>query len=152
MRRPDALTGERARRWSGDGSELYFLDMRLAMSNIALMAVPMRADGHAGLSPGAPVKLFQFASFTTVPENNNWVYAPRPDGQRFLVAVQAESGAPTIHLITNWLKADLGLDPTKSSAPSARAGWARCFCADPWSNRGVEGEGGPTASWTTTPP
>ena len=34
--------------------------------------------------------------------------APSPDGQRFLVAVQADTGAPTIHLITNWLKAARG--------------------------------------------
>ena len=45
------------------------------------------------------------ASVTTAPESNGWLYAPSLDGQRFLVAVQAETGPPTIHLITNRLKA-----------------------------------------------
>ena len=37
--------------------------------------------------------------------NNVWQYAPSPDGQRFLVAVPAETAPPAIHVITNWLKA-----------------------------------------------
>ena len=65
----------------------------------------MKADGRGGMSAGVPVELFQFASVTTDPRANSWLYAPRPDGQRFPVAVQAETAAPEIHVITNWLKA-----------------------------------------------
>jgi len=33
---------------------------------------------------------------------------PPRDGQRFLVSVRADSGAPTIHVITNWQRAARG--------------------------------------------
>ena len=76
-------------RWKKDGSELYFLDLREQQYNgPALMAVPMKADGRGGISAGVPVKLFQFKSLVTLQQNNSWRYAPSPDGQRFLVAVQ----------------------------------------------------------------
>ena len=94
-------------RWKKDGSELYFLNVRNQGFDLALMAAPMKAAGE-GISAGTPVKLFEFESLITVPQNNSWIYAPAPDGQRFLVSVRAESGAPTIHLITNWLKAARG--------------------------------------------
>ena len=49
--------------------------------------------------------LFRFSAFSSSPQNNVWQYAPSPDGLRFLVAVPAETAAPAIHVITNWLKA-----------------------------------------------
>jgi hypothetical protein len=70
--------------------------------------MPIKADGQSGISAGAPVKLFQFESLITIPQGNSWLYAPSPDRQRFLVSVRAETGAPTIHVITNWLKAARG--------------------------------------------
>ena len=58
---------------------------------------------------GTPLKLFEFESLITMPQGNSWLYAPSPDGQRFLVSMRAESGAPTIQVITNWLKAARGV-------------------------------------------
>ncbi len=96
-------------RWKKDGSELYFLEVKDA-SNLTLMAVPMKAGSRGGISAGVPAPLFQFKSLLNVPQANSWLYAPSPDGQRFLVAVQAESAAPEIHVITNWLKAAKGAE------------------------------------------
>lgn len=53
--------------------------------------------------------LFEFESLVADPQGNLWLCAPGPDGQRFLVAVRAETGAPTIHVVTNWLKAARGV-------------------------------------------
>ncbi len=74
-------------------------------ANIPLMAVPMHADSRGGISAGVPVALFRFSANLFGPQNNVWQYAPSPDGQRFLVAVDAETAAPAIHVVTNWLKA-----------------------------------------------
>jgi Tol biopolymer transport system component len=95
-------------RWKKDGSELYFLTVSGQGSRPTLIAVPMRAGAQNGINAGTPVKLFEFESLITVMQGNSWLYAPSPDGQRFLVSVQAEAGAPTIHVITNWLKAARG--------------------------------------------
>ena len=73
--------------------------------NSTLMAVPMHADSRGGISAGVPVALFRFTARDISPQNNLWQYAPSPDGQRFLVSVAAETAAPAIHVITNWLKA-----------------------------------------------
>ena len=92
-------------RWKHDGSELYFRDGRLGVTNTPLMAVPMHADSRGGISAGVPVALFQYAAGSIVPQNNVWQYAPSPDGQRFLMVVPIETAALAIHVITNWLKA-----------------------------------------------
>ena len=73
--------------------------------NSTLMAVPMKADSRGGISAGVPVALFRFTAGGVAIQANMWQYAPSPDGQRFLVAVAAETAAPAIHVITNWLKA-----------------------------------------------
>jgi Tol biopolymer transport system component len=93
-------------RWKQDGSELYFTTR--VGGNQTLVAVPMKADGRGGISAGVPVELFRFKPRQIVPQGNAWSYAPSPDGQRFLVNVQAETAAPEIHVITNWLKAAKG--------------------------------------------
>jgi len=95
-------------RWKKDGSELYFLTTTAQGVGTTVMAVPIRAEAQNGISVGTPVKLFQFESLITIPQGNSWLYAPSPDGQRFLVSVQAEADPPTIHMITNWLKAARG--------------------------------------------
>ena len=97
--------GGREPRWKHDGSELYFRDGRPGVTSTALMAVPMHADSRGGISAGVPVALFRFSANTSSPQNNEWKYAPSPDGQRFLVLADAETAAPAIHVITNWLKA-----------------------------------------------
>ena len=96
--------GGREPRWKHDGSELYFRE-ETGVTNSTLLAVPMHADSRGGLSAGVPVALFRFTAVGVVPQYNAWQYAPSPDGQRFLVAVNAETAAPAIHVITNWLKA-----------------------------------------------
>ena len=96
--------GGREPRWKHDGSELYFRESN-GTTNTPLMAVPMHADSGGGISAGVPVALFRFTGSYTVVENNVWKFAPSPDGQRFLVLADAETAAPAIHVITNWLKA-----------------------------------------------
>ena len=91
-------------RWKHDGSELYFREGG-GLTNSTLLAVAMHADSRGGISAGVPVALFRFTANTSSPQNNEWKYAPSPDGQRFLVAVATETAAPAIHVITNWLKA-----------------------------------------------
>ena len=91
-------------RWKHDGSELYFREGG-GLTNSTLLAVAMHADSRGGISAGVPVALFRFTAVGVVPQNNVWLYAPSPDGQRFLMAVAAETAAPAIHVITNWLKA-----------------------------------------------
>jgi len=51
------------------------------------------------------VVLFRLRAASVVTQDNVWQYAPSPDGRRFLVSVAAETAAPAIHVITNWLKA-----------------------------------------------
>ncbi len=95
-------------RWKHDGAELYFREGRgFVNANIPLMAVAMKADSRGGISAGVPVALFRFTAGTSgnASASNVWQYAPSPDGQRFLMAVAAETAAPAIHVITNWLKA-----------------------------------------------
>ena len=91
-------------RWKHDGSELYFREGG-GLTNSTLLAVAMHADSRGGISAGVPVALFRFTAVGVVPQNNVWLYAPSPDGQRFLMAVAVETAAPAIHVITNWLKA-----------------------------------------------
>ena len=92
-------------RWKHDGSELYFREGTAGGGNTPLMAVPMHAESRGGISAGVPVALFRLRAGGYLPQSNVWKYAPSPDGQRFLVSVAAETAAPAIHVITNWLKA-----------------------------------------------
>ncbi len=101
-----SINGGREPRWKKDGSELYFSTG--TATNLTLFAAPMKADGRGGISAGVPVELFQSQSLVYAAQRNTWLYAPSPDGQRFLVNVEAETAAPEIHVITNWLKAARG--------------------------------------------
>ena len=92
-------------RWKHDGSELYFREGTASGGNTMLMAVPMHAESRGGISAGVPVALFRLRAGGYLPQSNVWKYAPSPDGQRFLVLADAETAAPAIHVITNWLKA-----------------------------------------------
>ena len=97
--------GRREPRWKDDGSELYFREVGEVGDNNLLLAVPMHADSRGGISAGVPVALFRLTAGGVAIQVNTWQYAPSPDGQRFLVAVAAETAPPAIHVITNWLKA-----------------------------------------------
>jgi hypothetical protein len=64
--------------WRRDGRELYFV----AAGNRLMAAAISSAAGHFSATPAAA--LFQAALFAAL-------YAPAPDGQRFLIATPAAS-------------------------------------------------------------
>ena len=68
----------------------------------------VRIDSDAGVRVGSPEKLFEYSIVTFVPHNNTWSYSVHPDGQRFLIARNADTGPPTVTVITNWLRAARG--------------------------------------------
>ena len=89
-----------------------------------LMAVPMHADSRGGISAGVPVALFRLRALGrsgSAPSSNVWQYAPSPDGQRFQMSLPAETAAPAIHVITNWLKATKDGGKVLTQAPAACA-------------------------------
>jgi serine/threonine protein kinase len=88
-------------RWRSDGKELYFVS-RVIPSQGGVMAVSVEPDGRNGLRTGPPAKLFDIRAPMWVPAMNLWPYSPHPDGKRFLVNALAETGTPTINVITNW--------------------------------------------------
>lgn len=63
------------------------------------MAVPIAPPSGPA---GAPKALFEFQSSTVLPQYNNFLYSPAPDGQRFLVSVFSTTAQPTLELILNW--------------------------------------------------
>jgi serine/threonine protein kinase/Tol biopolymer transport system component len=85
-------------RWRADGRELFYLD-GIGVDGHKMMAVPI----GAGPNPvGTPKALFQFWSIQTVPQANSFLYAPAPDGQRFLVNVNLTEAQPSLDVILNW--------------------------------------------------
>ena len=62
-----------------------------------LMAVEVRDEG-ARLDVGLPTELFEIPVYRR-PQVND--YAVSPDGQRFLVKSQVETGAK-VHVLVNW--------------------------------------------------
>jgi Tol biopolymer transport system component len=87
-------------RWSKSGSELFYIYMGGADKE--LFSADVQPDGRGGIKVATPVVLFDFRAINIVSEQNSWLYSAHPDGQRFLVAVRAETTTPAIHLITNW--------------------------------------------------
>ena len=81
-----SLEGGAAVRWRADGKELFF-----RASDGRLMSVSMSREGET-FKGGNPVPLFRLQTP---------VYAPSPDGQRFLVGVIKEPAAP-ITILLNW--------------------------------------------------
>jgi Tol biopolymer transport system component len=80
--------------WRSDGRELFFLDPR---GN--LLAVDVHAS--ATVQVGAPRLILSLGGLFGATEFED--YATTPDGQRFLVRVQADgSPSPTPTLILNW--------------------------------------------------
>jgi hypothetical protein len=72
------------------------------------MAATVDADGRDGLRIGAPQKLFEFRTYSFIPQNNLFAYSPHPDRKRFLVNQAAETDEPTVNVITNWQKSVAG--------------------------------------------
>jgi serine/threonine protein kinase/dipeptidyl aminopeptidase/acylaminoacyl peptidase len=87
-------------RWRRDGKELFHLEQDGTLNR--LMAVSIRPGPQADFQTGAPQLLFEFRAIGTVPSRNQFLYSPSPDGQRFLVNVQASDAEPTLNVITNW--------------------------------------------------
>ena len=96
-----SVDGGREPRWSADGKQLYYV-RNLTVERRILLVAAVESDGRGGLRSVAPQRLFEYSASSIVPQENNWAYAPHPDGQRFLVNALLESGKPTINVITNW--------------------------------------------------
>ena len=84
-------------RWSHDGKELYFI-----APDAKMMAVSIRATATM-VEAGAPATLFQTrrlgGGLNVIGRSHQYDVAR--DG-RFLINVEAESGAPPITLLMNW--------------------------------------------------
>ena len=68
------------------------------------MAFPVQSGTHADFQAGRPQALFEFHATNVTETGNVFLYSPSPDGQRFLVNVQAGNAQPTLNVITNWEK------------------------------------------------
>jgi Tol biopolymer transport system component len=91
-------------RWRADSRELYYLESRgLATQRFRLMAVPI---GTGAAPAGASQPLFEVASFGIIPQGNSFLYAPAPDGRRFLVDMFASDARPTLDVILDWGSGD----------------------------------------------
>jgi Tol biopolymer transport system component len=90
-----SLNGGVEPRWSGDGSELFFLSEDLELMSTQIVQAPT-------FTPGTPQRLFQ----TQVPEGVSRYrnrYEVSKDGKRFLVFMQTNRSAPTgITTVLNW--------------------------------------------------
>jgi serine/threonine protein kinase len=93
-------------RWRRDGKELYFFDAQFPINR--LMVVAVQSGPRSDFQAGALQSLYEFRAITSTPTNNNFLYSPSADGQRFLVHVQPGDAEPTVNVITNWEKAALG--------------------------------------------
>ena len=87
-------------RWNKNGKEIFYVSLDSKM-----MAAPVKLspDGQS-LETGTPAALFPVRiAGGPMPGNNKQQYAVSPDGQRFLVNLDAgESTASPITLILNW--------------------------------------------------
>jgi Tol biopolymer transport system component len=91
-------------RWRGDSHELYYLESpSFAGPRWHVMAVSI----GAGAAPvGAATPLFEVVSSQIVPTQNVFLYAPTPDGSRFLVDTFASEVQPMLSIILNWGSSD----------------------------------------------
>jgi hypothetical protein len=96
-----AVSGVSARepRWRGDGKELYWMEGIPGTTRTKLMAA---AIGQAPHPVGKPQTLFEFQTNLTLPQANQFSYAPSEDGQRFVINAQSTAPRPTLDLILNW--------------------------------------------------
>ena len=87
-------------RWNKNGKEIFYVSLDSKM-----MAAPVKSspDGRS-LETGTPAVLFPVRiAGGPVPGSNKQQYAVSSDGQRFLVNLAADEGAPSpITLIYNW--------------------------------------------------
>jgi len=89
-------------RWRADSRELYYLESATAAARrFRLTAVPI---GAAAAPVGQATPLFDVVTLGTLSPANVFVYAPAPDGQRFLVDMLASDAQPTLDVILNWAR------------------------------------------------
>jgi eukaryotic-like serine/threonine-protein kinase len=97
-RRRVSLGGGSTPRWRGDGRELFYT----SADNRSIMAVPI--EPGPTFKAGLPERLFSMNAMPIARDRaRNAVYDVSPDGQRFLVSLQA--GEPTssqITVVLNW--------------------------------------------------
>jgi Tol biopolymer transport system component len=87
-------------RWRADSKELFYLDFpATGTGSVRLMAVSI----GSGPSPvGVPKVLFEpKVALATVPSANIFLYAPSPDGQRFLIDTFASAVRPALEVVLN---------------------------------------------------
>ena len=75
-------------RWSGDGSEIFYL-----AADGAVMSVPIRRVGGT-IRPGAPAILFRASSVLD--------FDPAAAGDRFLLRSSIDESDPQVRLLTDW--------------------------------------------------
>jgi len=80
--------------WRADGRELYYVEQEQTLT-----AVPVGSGG--GFQPGTPDPLFR-VSFPARDLVFGSVYAPAPDGQRFLVNEQVRDSESSLWVTLNW--------------------------------------------------
>jgi len=94
--RVTAALGAGQPKWRADGREFFYVS-----GERQLMAVEVRAKGDS-LEIGTPSPLFEVGTLGEQDALND-LYAPAPDGQRFLVAIADRMGAPEpLQLTLNW--------------------------------------------------
>jgi serine/threonine protein kinase/Tol biopolymer transport system component len=86
-------------RWRGDSKELFYIEMAGGARQGKVMAVPISSEAEP---IGTPTPLFDIRTSSGAPQENRFVYAPAPDGQRFLVNVFASRLQPSLEIIFNW--------------------------------------------------
>jgi hypothetical protein len=91
-------------RWREDGKEVYYV-----ARDHKLMAVTVTAKGRISPEVGLPVALFDLGAFR--PDYDD--YAPRGDGQRFLVKVPLDAQAPVFQVVLSWP----ALIPSSAASP-----------------------------------
>jgi len=95
---PISTTGGTSPRWSGDGSELFYLRSGI------MMAVKLRITGST-LEPAAPTALFELPSLGSGGALvSRHPYDVTPDGQRFIFsAIDSEGPTDTpLTVVVNW--------------------------------------------------
>ena len=86
------------------GQQGAVLSGSVTRTRFKLMAVPI----GSGPSPaGSPRALFEIQTSAIVEQNNVYIYAPSPDGQRFLIDVFATGAEPSLELVLNWAGSSL---------------------------------------------
>jgi serine/threonine protein kinase len=83
-------------RWSRDGKQLYYVNLRNTMNSVA---VQEKGDG---LTIGRPVPLFTFRPSPRVYRLGLINYDVSPDGKRFLLVVAADENNRPLTLLQNW--------------------------------------------------